>query len=120
MHDLYIGDPAPALEFRELGAELRLVPVVDREPVEGLAAQPRRRQVGLLVGEELRAAGNPDGGAPRLARSYKRNTRPSLIGVGRVNPGGIDPIEAPVAQHVWIPKRSCIGDRGTSLIERQT
>lgn len=35
----------------------------------------------------------------RLARSYKRDTLPTLIGVGRVNPGGIDPIEAPVAQH---------------------
>jgi len=30
----------------------------------------------------------------RLARSYKRNASPSAFGVGRVNPDGIDPIEA--------------------------
>jgi uncharacterized membrane protein YeaQ/YmgE (transglycosylase-associated protein family) len=33
----------------------------------------------------------------RRAQSYRRTTSPSSFGVGRVNPGSIDPIEAPVA-----------------------
>lgn len=36
----------------------------------------------------------------RQARSYKRNPSLSLIGLGRMNPGRIDALEAPAAQHV--------------------